>query len=281
MQQQTFSKLLTWLRLCIAALLLVIISAILFSFTNKKLNDEFLKELGITKTDADKKISNSIIGGYLDAYGVKNAKNIALGKRAAVVKDLLLYTKDYVSTPAFKKEYDVMKESHKPTPATAETPEAMKRNLIEQYKKSVSETEKSLKAADATIKPIFEKVLADAKAELKKAEDPKNPMLLSYAENYPEMAKQMEENNKYQLAEWEKQYPSNPLLFVKERLQQFLDETEGIDFNAETVLKNGKKVFTNKAYESKGSRWKMAYRAGKEVVESARAFVTQWINEIK
>jgi hypothetical protein len=46
-------------------------------------------------------------------------------------------------------------------------------------------------------------------------------------------------------------------------------------------VKNGKKVFVNRAYESKNNRWKMAFRAGKEVVQPARAFVQQWLGEIK
>lgn len=281
MQKQTISRWKYAIKTSVAAFLVVTISALLFSFSIHKLSDEFLKELGITKTDADQKISNSIIGGYLDAYGARNAKNIALGKRAAVVKDLLLYTKNYVASPAFKKEYEAMRQSHKPVVQTAQTPEEMKKGLIEQYKKSVAQTEETVKKADASVKAIFEKALADAKAELKKMEDPNNEMLLSYKESYPEMAKQMEANNKFLLADWEKKYPADPMPFVKERLEQFLTETADIDFSATTELKNGKKIFTDNKYERKSNRWKMAYRAGKEVVEPARAFVQQWISEIK
>ncbi len=281
MKNKHFGKLINSVRVGIATLLLVFISAFIFSFSTHKMNDDFLKELGLTKTDADQKISNSIIGGYLDAYGARNAKNIALGKRAAVVKDLLLYTKDYVASPAFKKEYEAMRQSHKPVMQTAQTPEEMKKGLIEQYKKSVAETEATLKKADASVKAIFEKALTDAKAELKKVEDPNNEMLLSYKESYPEMAKQMEANNKFLLQDWEKKYPADPMPFVKQRLEEFLKETADIDFTATTELKNGKKVFTDSKYERKSNRWKMAYRAGKEVVEPARAFVQQWISEIK
>jgi len=64
-------------------------------------------------------------------------------------------------------------------------------------------------------------------------------------------------------------------------MQQFLDETDDIDFNAVLETKNGKKIFVNRAYESKGNRWKMGFRAGKEVVETARAFIQNWMTEIK
>ena len=71
------------------------------SFTLNKLADDFLKQLGISKADADEKITQSILGGSLDAYGVKNFKNIALGSRKAVAMDLLTYTKKQVNREMF------------------------------------------------------------------------------------------------------------------------------------------------------------------------------------
>ena len=40
-------------------------------------------------------------------------------------------------------------------------------------------------------------------------------------------------------------------------------------------------VFVKPEYEGKSNNWKMAYRAGKEVVLPAREFVKTWIAEIK
>ncbi len=52
-----------------------------------------------------------------------------------------------------------------------------------------------------------------------------------------------------------------------------MNETKVIDFNAGLTTKNGEKIFVNPDYERKGNRWKMAFRAGKEVVEPSREFV--------
>jgi hypothetical protein len=41
------------------------------------------------------------------------------------------------------------------------------------------------------------------------------------------------------------------------------------------------KIFVNPVYQRKSNRRKMAYRAGKELVEPARAFAEQWLGEIK
>jgi len=267
-------------RLSIAALMLGA-SLCLFSFTSRKLAEDFLQQLGITKVSADDKIINSLLGGYLDQYGLRNAKNIALGNRGTVTKDLLAYTKEQVASASFLKAYNQLRDNNKPKLPTIQTPEEMRNGLIEQYKKSIAETEANYKKAEPSMKSIFEPILATMKQELKNAQDPNNAMLANYKENYPEMMKSVEAANKQQLADWEAKYPANHQLFVKARLQQFMQETANIDFNAQLVEKNGRKYFVNPAYEHMSNRWKLAFRAGKEVIAPAREFVQQWINEIK
>ena len=270
-------------RFRIATIMAALITAsfFLFSFTANRFAEDFLQQLGITKVSANEKITNSILGGYLDQYGLQKAKNIALGNRGAVTKDLLAYTKQYVNSAAFQKEYNLLRENNKPAPNSIQSPEEMRTGMIEQYKKSVAETEANMKKSDSSMKKIFEPILVSLRQELKNAEDPNNKMLANYKKNYPEMIKSMEASNQQRLADWEAKYPADKLVFIKERLKQFLEETSNIDFNAQLIEKNGKKYFTNPAYEHKGNRWKLAFRAGKEVVEPARAFVQGWIAEIK
>lgn len=252
------------------------------SFTVQKIGDDFLKQLGITKQSADEKITNSIIGGYIDAYGVKNAKNIALGNRKAVTLDLLNYIKKYVSSPAFVKEYKDLRDRNKPRQEALQTPEEMQASQIALYKKNVADIETSIKnTADATVKKFFETSLEQAKKSLKEAQDPNNKYLASYRKNYPQSAKNFKDSYDRSIADWNTKYPQNQLLFVKKRLQDFLAATSNIDFSAELTEKNGKKVFVNPEYEHKDNRWKMAFRAGKEVVEPARDFVQKWMEEIK
>lgn len=70
------------------------------------------------------------------------------------------------------------------------------------------------------------------------------------------------------------------MLFLKLRLEQFMKETKDIDFDAALQVKNGKKYFVNSEYERKSNYWKMAFRAGKDVVQTAREFVADWISSI-
>ena len=260
--------------------LVLFVYLLLCSFTANRFADEFLKQLGITKAGADEKITNSILGGSLDIYGVKNARNIALGNRKTVALDLLAYTKKQVSSPAFIKQYSAMRDNYKPKETIVQTPEEMKAENISRAKQSVAEMEETLRKADASMKPIFQKSVEDAKKYLKDAEDPNNKQYVRYAKNYEGLVREMKNSYNFQLAEWEKKYPANHNLYVKVRLQEFLEATKDIDFNAELKVSNGKKIFVNPTYERKSNRWKMAVRAGKEVVEPAREFVQKWIAEI-
>lgn len=279
MKPKTLKSQMVMLRICIVTFILVIASLFLFSFTVKRMAEDFLAQLGINKSAADEKITNSVLGGSLDAYGLRNVKNIVKSSRTAVTNDLLNYTKKYLSSDAFLKEYAEMKNSNKPEMPKVQTPDEMRKSMVDAYKKSIESTEISLKSADANMKPIFEKVLEDAKKALKDAEDPNNKQIANYAKNYDGMLKHMETGYQYQLAEWEKKYPTDSKQYIKRRLEEFMNETKDIDFSAELKDKDGMKVFVNPAYERKSDRWKMAYRAGKEVVEPARKFVSAWIAE--
>jgi len=281
MKKFSSKKMVLKLTVGFASFLLVFFFLLLCSFTAHKMADDFLKQLGISKTGADKKIMVGFFGGALDMYGVKNAKNIALGNRKAVVLDLLNYTKKHVKSAAFIKQYNAMKNSYKPKETITETPEQYKASNITRARGFVTDMEASLKKADASMKALFEKSLADARKNLKEAEDPKDKQYVRYAKNYPGMVKIFKDGYDRQMVDWEKQYPTNHLLYVNMRLQEFMDETKDIDFGAELIAKNGKKYFVNRDYERKGSRWKMAFRAGKEVVQPAREFVQKWMDEIK
>lgn len=266
--------------LCLAAIITAV-SASLISFTVRSLNDDFLKQLGLTKPGAEEKIRQGILGGSVDTYGIKGIKNIVTGNRVAVANDILAYTKKYVNTADFVKNYNEMRDYYKPKFQKLQTPEEMRTEAVATHKKSMAQIEESIRKADATTKPIFEKILITAKEDLKKIEDPNSKHNAAYAKNYENGVKQNQQNYDRQVADWEAKYPSNHLLYVKKRLQEFLNETADIDFDAELVTKNGKKYFVNRAYESKGNRWKMAFRAGKDVITTARTFVEKWMSEIK
>lgn len=270
-----------WPKLLFFGLLLTILSMFLFSFTARRMAEDFLKQLGITQSTADGKIGTTMLDGSFDTYGIKKTKAIPAALRSAVAKEAFAYAKKYVSGAEYIKQYNAMREKRKPVHVPLKTPDQMMQENIEEYKKSVLEAENNLKKADASMKPVFEKVLAEVKKQQQEAGDPNSKRNAAYRKNYEGGEKFNKQNYDRMVAEWEQKYPANHMLFIKQRLVQFMQETEGIDFAATTTLKSGKQIFDNLQYERKSNRWKMAYRAGKDVVETSRTFVQDWLNEIK
>ena len=281
MKKIQFKRILSAVQVLSIAAVLTILASSLVSFTIRSFSDDFLKQLGLSKPGAEEKIRHGFLSGSFDAYGIKNIKSIAAGSRVALANEIMAYSKKYVGSADFIKNYNEMRNYHKPVFQKIQTPAEMREESIAIFRKGVADMEESYKKADATMKPIFEKMLESNKAELKKAEDPNNKSVVNYAKAYDGMVKSNQENYDRQIKAWEEKYPANHLLYVKKRLQEFMDETATVDFDAKLVTKGNKLYFENRAYESKGNRWKMAFRAGKDVVTAARNFVQQWMNEIK
>lgn len=270
------------LRTSLFLITLVTFSYGLLSFTTKTIKDEFLSIIGITRTEANERIAGSLIGGYINTYGAAKIKNLAAADRVVVAKDLLAYTKNFVSSEEFKKHYLQLKQDNKPQfNGAPETPEKYRTKLISQAKESVKQAEDIIAKATPENKALFQPALDAAKQYLKEMEDPGNEFLKVYAENYESFSKMYIEDSVARTKDWQEQYPDNPKGFIKSRLEEFLAVTENVDFAAQLKEERGKKYFVNPAYESKDSRWKMAFRAGKDVVEAARSFAKQWLSEIK
>ena len=265
----------------ILALILSILGVSLISFRTAQGYGDFLNQLGLSKQEANEKITSSFLGGSLYYYGIRNLKSIALNERAAIVKDVSEYAKQFASSPEYIKQYMELKEKNKPKEQKVDSPEELRRKTIDQAKEGVRLSEESLKKATAEMRPIFEKTLEAAKQNLKNAEDPNNRSMKSYAQNFSRFDSQVKQMNEQALKEWEAKYPTNHLLYIKVRLQEFLEATKDIDFTAQLTERNKIKYFVNPDYERKSSRWKLAFRAGKDAVETARSFAEQWLSEIK
>jgi hypothetical protein len=259
------------------------LTLLLSSFRASKMPDDVWKMLGLTKQDGSEKIKNSFMYGYLYYYGVKNVKNIALNDRTAIAKDLLSYTKEYISSPGFKKQYDDMRNSSKPAePAfkPLRTIEEIQKEEIAKTEKSIKDTEKNMKDMPQYAKSM-QPVLDILKKNLKDYQDPKNQILVSIAQGEKYQQENEVKSYKKRMKQWESSYPVNVNDFVVTKLQKMLDATKDIDYNAELVEKWGKKRFVNPAYESKNQEWKQGYRAAKEVTEMSRSFVQKWLNELQ
>lgn len=282
MTDQPINRLLVKLKVPVLIFLLALISVFSFSFTtSRQLAADIWAQLGMTRTQGTDGIKQSFLNGYLYYYGAKNARNIAAGDRATIAKDLLAYTKQFVNSETFKKEYEQLRKDAKPV-----DPENKVRSKEEIRKEKIAETEKSIRDAEATMKVNADmaKIMKPTVEMLKKAADDYKKPDNKTIEAYYLYEKNENDNRissyKERLANWEKEYPSDYREKIKQRLEKFIDLAASVDFTA-TLKKVGNKMkFVNPVYEGKAYDWKQIYRAGNDVIEPAIQFAEQWIKEL-
>jgi hypothetical protein len=241
---------------------------------------DVLQQLSVSKADAGKEVVSSLAYGNVSYHRVRNAfKKATPSARAALTEQVLLWTKAYVASPQFAKDYAAQREDAKPKQEERISIDEELKQLraeraanMEDAKKSVAQMPKEYrKAAEDAYKasvesmkqldtPEFRKIERDGLVAQRRAED----------EQYEE-----------RLQRWEEEFPADPRELVKLRLEEFLDQTEDVDYDAELVSKYGKMRFSDGGYERKPAQWKLAFRAGKETTEKARAFAKGWLAELQ
>lgn len=73
-----------------------------------------------------------------------------------------------------------------------------------------------------------------------------------------------------------KNYKAN----IKAQLQQFLDESADVDFEAKVEQKNGLREFVNDDYRRKSYVWKQCFRMGKPATMELRKIAEDWLKEL-
>ena len=73
-----------------------------------------------------------------------------------------------------------------------------------------------------------------------------------------------------------KNYKAN----IKAQLQQFLDESTDVDFEAKVEQKNGRREFVNNDYRRKSYVWKQCFRMGKPATMELRKIAEGWLKEL-
>lgn len=67
---------------------------------------------------------------------------------------------------------------------------------------------------------------------------------------------------------------------LKRQLSSFITIASKVDFEAQTLEKNGKTRFANAAYERQNALWKACFRAGKAPTEAGVALAKAWLAEL-
>lgn len=263
--------------LLIALTLISLVTAYSFTTINEKVDDVF-KTLGLPESEAKTHIWKSFTGKYFSVPSNAFIKKYPRNKRAAAVYEIGSYVKSYFLSSEFSRQYQILREQKKPkAPLTIQD-----RVKIEHTELSMllKESQAGYDKASDPLKPLYE-------ASVKKYKQ----AILALENDYdPQHARQMEgiliqneydmADYQYKLRQFQKEYPADVRAFIRLRLQEFLQVTLNVDFNAKLVELSGKKKFVNESYETKHPAWKYCFRAGKESTIAARALATEWLTQI-
>jgi predicted phage tail protein len=273
----------TWASGFILACMLASSSFLFSSYQAKKMTDDVWKLLGLSRATGTDAVKNSFLNGYLSYYGAKNFKNIATNNRAAIAKDMLNYTKEYISGAEFKKQYEDLKKNAKPQEPVLKPLRSIteiQKDEIAKTEKSIKDSEKTLKEVNADMAKAIQPVVDMLRKNLKDYQNPDHEYFAAIAMGEKYQREGQIKNYKDDMKKWEADFPEDISLFISDKLKKMLEYTRDIDYNAALVEKYGKKRFVNPAYEGKRTEWKQGFRAGREVTEQARTFAEKWLNEL-
>ncbi len=263
--------------------LLIVFSLFLLSFkASERLVDDVWKQLGLTQQQGSDKIKNAFLYGYIDNSSSKNLRNLASGDKTAIAKDLIIYTKTYLNGAAFEASYVKERAASKPEKLmlVPVSKEEIRKERIDELRKNIREAEESVKKMPALEKSA-QKTIAGYEKAIKDYESPDSKMLNIFYETAVNQQKNKQQQHDKKMKEWEENYPENHREKIKKYLESYLSTAALVDFDAEIMEKNGKKVFVKKEYESMNGDWKRVYRGGRDVYNAIKPIAEQWLKEIK
>jgi hypothetical protein len=241
---------------------------------------DYLAEMKSTLKDVENCVQENIGDG---SYFYPSAcARIPLARRAAIVRAAGEFARAYVSTPAFKSWYEELRERRKPeAPKPTGSMADMRSEQVTAIQNQIAETEKARASAPAEQKGMYNDVLAALKSSLKQLQEGDKSQDGSINAEIAKQNDAASKEYKEKLTAFEREYPKgDPRPLIRQRLQSFLQQTEGVDFAAKLQTKGKMQVFVNPAYENKSASWKRAFRAGKEATETARAFAREWLKSL-
>lgn len=199
------------------------------------------------------------------------------GDRVKVVQAWGREAKAYAASQGFRDRYAAWRAERVKAPTAPRSGAQWKAD----QKAALAEQQAGLKQLEAQIASMPKEMQAEMRATLAQMKrDLAGAPQMSDAD-YEAMAGMEAQQAKADAVQREAAVPADPKVKLREALRGFLAATEGVDYGAAIQVQNGRRVFVNRALEAKPGPWKMAFRAGKEPAEAARAFARSWLAELK
>ncbi|MCF0071897.1 hypothetical protein LZD49_15575 [Dyadobacter sp. CY261] len=283
---------------------------------NFTFSDEF-EEYGISQKDIQNRVWNGLQNpsGNVPYFSssVKSAcRSLAPDAQAIAIKKAGAFMKTYFGSEDFQKRYSESIARRYPkleTTVSEKRKEEIRANRLKgvqglqakdmepvvdiqiQSAETFADMESMLTSLPAEQRADFKKQIEDGKrnaAFFKKIKPLLKTDMEAFKKQYAEYLandeiRQSEQtlarNAKSNADEYEKSKDAKKVLTA--RLTDFLNQSKGIDFAAQTKEVNGRRKFVNAAYEGKSDVWKFCYRMGATPTNTARAFAKQWLTELK
>jgi hypothetical protein len=214
-------------------------------------------------------IGASVIQPTLRAAVAAHAK-LPAAARGPATSALYSWARSYTGSPAFKTEYEKMRQARKPEPRIYE------RTVEEEVKAKLAEQEETVQNLSKLSGQSKEQLDA-----LRKQIAGTAPLLRQQIES--ERAKQKADDDSSMKA-WEAATPADPNQIIVRVLRRFLETTEDVDFAAKGQREKapaGEYVnFENDAYEKRPWQWQYAWEVGPEVTAAARTAAAEWVKTL-
>ena len=237
-----------------------------------------LAGLGVSDAAGKQIVDGWLASGYINATPAATAfKTASPASRATLVKNAIAWAKTYTESPSFKADYEKERLARRPSPPEVKgsVEDELARQSAER-KQSVEDMKKSLAELPPDLRKAMEAAVREAEASNVKLD--KDPQMVAMARQDIEARRASEqEAHKGSLAAYEKRWPADPKALVARRLQEFLDVTKDVDFEARLVAAGKKMRFADPRYEEKPPSWKLCYRAGREAAGAAREAAQAWL----
>jgi hypothetical protein len=248
------------------------------------LAQDSMADFGLKVNELEERIVESLAKGYLPAYPDKKVfKTAPPSVQATFVRNSLSWLKTYTATDAFKADYANRRVTAKPAPLKSTTADEKQALFLAEQRRDLEKTKQNIAQMPPDMQKQMQEVVKQMEDNIEKsAKDPQMAAIMK--ESYEKESLTEQQNHQEIMAAWEKQYPEDPQTLIATRLHQFLEVSQDIDFDAKLVPVGPKsKVmkFADPQYEAQTPEWKLCYRAGREPVQAARAFVSEWLSQIE
>jgi len=242
---------------------------------------DHLATLGISEGRAKEAVFDSFVSDAVSIAG-KPAAFIAMAPaaRVALVNFALNLARTFAESDEFKRRYADHREANGPEPLPEEqTADAIFAKQRAGFENQVAEMRKLFDQITPEQRATLEEGWADMRRQLDEMEKGERRTQIEglLKDQRTQQIRQRDEAMK----EMEKTYPADPRALIALRLRRFLDVTKDVDYAAQLVDKDKKKVFADAALEARPAEWKMSFRAGKPATDTARAFAQKWLNDLQ